>query len=717
MKAAGRMMEQMAAGKNIPALCQELDSVLARKKIRLEDVETRSDLLQPLERAVADISSQPDVPGTAAGKIATALWFKSHPRQADLEQLIFLINDESPLVRLSAVDAVIATLRSSNEHWLEPQFFFLARQVILHSRESETSPVIAYLMGRATEEISKLSLSQKSKRSKRPVVLNPYVAGMPVQGESFFGREDILRNIKNYLSRMEGSKSVVLHGARRTGKTSVLFRIRDGALGDSFVPVYLDMQRLAGTDVKTLLVALVANTQAAVRDHLGVTQELLPAVDSEKLTFTALRKFLQDVLALLGGSSLLLMIDEYEVLQSLIADKAVMLQLQSLVEQEDRAYFIFAGSEKLESFKQQNRLLVLLDNARYFKISFLKPEEAERLITEPSKGMLEFVPGVTEMIFKYTAGHPFYTQLLCQAVFDNVKAGSTVEAKHVDEAVREFLQNPSPHLILTWNSMGPIQRVVGSTLAALQGDGKFYQTPQAINERLRLEGYPVRFVPGEIQQGLSALSDIDWVEQEKGESAYRFTMELVRRWVAESRSIIELAEEQRRQLLSKVAGFWPQLFASLTDWAIFCAIFLGIAVVIERSSVESSAYPLAATFEALAAVLYFVLPIAAARATLGSRFFNLRAVGTSALPLKLARAILYGALLIVRFSVGLLLVKSLWRLLDPSTAFSPLALASIFITALMIALDIFMVLYGQKHQGLYERLARTLLVPASAIRY
>lgn len=709
------MIKQMSAGKEIPALCQELDSTLAREKIRLEDVNARSALLQPLEKAVADMPSEPDVPDTAAGKIAAALWFKSHSQQADLEKLILLINDESPLVRLSAVDAVIATLRSSNRLWREPHFFFLARQVILHSRELETSPVIAYQMSRVTEQISKLSLAQKSKRPK--VVLNPYVAGMPVQGrESFFGREDILRRIKNYLSRTEGSKSVVLYGARRTGKTSVLFQIRDGALGDSFVPVYLDMQRLAGTDVKTLLGALVANTQAAVREHLGVPQEFLPPIDPHKLTFTALRDFLKGIQALLGDRSLLLMIDEYEVLQSLLADKGVTQQMQSIVEQEDMIYVIFAGSQKLESLSQK-KLLVLFDNAHYIKISFLKREEAERLITEPSQGMLEFSPGVTDLIVEYTAGHPFYTQLLCQAIFDSVKVGGKVETKHVEDAVREFLLNPSPHLILTWNSMEPIQKVVGSTLAALQCDREAYQTPQAINERLRLEGYPVKFIPGEIQQGLRALSYIDWVEQQPGESAYRFTMELVRRWVAESRSIIELAEEQRTQMLSKVAGFWPQLFAAVTDWAIFAVIFLGIANVFKHSSVETSAYPVAALSEGLAAILYFVIPIAAARATLGSRFFNLRAVGISILPLKAGRAILYGALLIARFSVGLLLVKSLWRLLDPSTAFSPTALAVIFITALMIALDIFMTLYGQKHQGLYERLARTLLVPASAIRY
>jgi uncharacterized RDD family membrane protein YckC len=706
-------MEPMAASNNIPTLCRELDSVLAREKVSPEDVDKRSNLLRPLERAITGLPSPPAVPDTAAGKIAIALWFKSHPQQANLEDLINLIDDESPLVRLSAVDAVVATLNSSNERWREPQFFYLARQVILHSREAETSPVIAYQKGHVTDQIAKLSAQKKSKRPK--VVLNPYVAGLPVQGrENFFGREDILRDIKNHLSKREGVKSIVLYGARRTGKTSVLYQIRDGVLGDSFLPVYLNMQQLAGMDSNGLLRALVNNTQEAMRERLGLPAEKLPPAGGQIITFTELREFLRTVLAMLDDTALLLMIDEYEVLQDLLADKDVVHQLQSLLEQESKLYVLFTGSQKLESLKQ-SRLLVLVDNARYIKISFLKPEETLRLIREPSQGMLEFMEGVPEQIGGYTAGHPFYTQLLCQAIFDNVKAGGKVEPRHVDEAVQQFLQNPSPHLILTWNGMEPLQKVVGSTLAALQGEGKTYQTPQAVNARLKLEEYPVKFVLGEIQQALTELCNIDWVERKTGESSYRFTMGLVRRWVADSRSIVELAEEQRKQLLSKIAGFWPQLFALLADWFIFLAIFLALYAVIGNSPVEMSASM--PSVVALAAVLYFVLPISTARSTLGLRFFNLRVVSTSALSLKWGRAILYGLSLIVRCFVMLLLAKHLFQLADPdSGGFSLWGLVIIFGTALLMALDVVMMLYGQKHQGLYERLARTLLVPSSAIR-
>ncbi|MCA9474158.1 MAG: ATP-binding protein, partial [Nitrospira sp.] len=58
---------------------------------------------------------------------------------------------------------------------------------------------------------------------------NPYQAGKPVQGGSFYGRKDILDKILNNLNRPRDVEPdiFVLHGPKRCGKTSVLLRLRD----------------------------------------------------------------------------------------------------------------------------------------------------------------------------------------------------------------------------------------------------------------------------------------------------------------------------------------------------------------------------------------------------------------------------------------------------------------------------------------------------------
>src|SRR5436189_1481359 len=76
---------------------------------------------------------------------------------------------------------------------------------------------------------------------------HPYLAGSAVEySEMFFGRQDIFDFILETFSGHIGKTSIVLYGARGTGKTSILFQIKNGILGSGFRPVYIDMQDMAG---------------------------------------------------------------------------------------------------------------------------------------------------------------------------------------------------------------------------------------------------------------------------------------------------------------------------------------------------------------------------------------------------------------------------------------------------------------------------------------
>ena len=54
--------------------------------------------------------------------------------------------------------------------------------------------------------------------------------------------------IKFVLDNISGTfqdRPILLHGQRRTGKTSVLYQLRDHRLPEDYIPVYIDMQELA----------------------------------------------------------------------------------------------------------------------------------------------------------------------------------------------------------------------------------------------------------------------------------------------------------------------------------------------------------------------------------------------------------------------------------------------------------------------------------------
>jgi uncharacterized RDD family membrane protein YckC len=705
----------MIAESNILGLCAEIDARLAREDVRVEDVSARLRLLRPLEKEVGSLSQLPSVPHSAAGRIATSLWYKTHPEEADIEGLLYLLLDESPLVRFVATDAILLTLKSPHKSWLDVRFAYTAKQVISERREQEASPMIAHQLDQISESIGPVVRPRKKQRAK--VILNPYVAGLPVYGrERFFGREAILDLIKNYVRKTEGVKSILLYGARRTGKTSVLYQIRNGALGSGVLPVYLDMQALAGTDLQDFLRALLLNTLDAVRERKQIHTGELPPLKDQVVTFPVMQKFFRSLLSELGDTSLLLMLDEYEVLGNYLSNSNLARQIQSLLEIESQLFAIFAGSQKLEALKEKHkRFLFLLDNAKYIKISFLKRDEALQLITGPSQGKLRFAPGVPECILDYTAGHPFYTQLLCQTIFDNVKASGTAERQDVEDAVRQFLQDPSPHLILTWNSMEVEQKVAGSTLAALQDTRESFIEPFQILKKLSEEEYPIKISVGEVQAALNALRDIDWVERKEKGSSYRFSMELVRSWIVENRSIWELAEQQREGLLSKVAGFWPQRFAWLVDFVIFPIIFVAVLVALLYTSLGAGWLILIMLGVPL---FYFVVPILLKRSTLGMRLFHLRVVSAKALPLKPRQALIYGFVQSLRFLFMASLIVLVCQIVLNTLDNIVLPFLSILAVAAIVGegLDAVSILFGQKRQGVYDKFMRALIVPASAIK-
>jgi flagella basal body P-ring formation protein FlgA len=80
---------------------------------------------------------------------------------------------------------------------------------------------------------------------------NPYVAGNPITSPKlFFGREDVFDFVLENLVGAEQKNTLVLHGQRRTGKSSVLLQLRDRVLPQKFIPVYINMEALP--DVKTM---------------------------------------------------------------------------------------------------------------------------------------------------------------------------------------------------------------------------------------------------------------------------------------------------------------------------------------------------------------------------------------------------------------------------------------------------------------------------------
>ena len=257
------LRDHISSTAEISQLCRDLELVLSKRPIHAEDVERRIELLRPLDDALSSYP-EPPVGSTEAATIALLLWSKIHPEGAPLDTIIEELENPSEMVRVTALEALVSTLQARHNKWSDTSFLFRIKQLANSLLGQESSPVLRQLLSElknAAEAQTRTKISSIPAASR-----NPYVAGNPVRDPaSFFGREDVLDEIRSAFQN--GTKSVILHGARRTGKTSLLYRIADGALGPKYTPVYVDMQGLAGRRVEEFYRHLVEALGAAVRQE------------------------------------------------------------------------------------------------------------------------------------------------------------------------------------------------------------------------------------------------------------------------------------------------------------------------------------------------------------------------------------------------------------------------------------------------------------------
>jgi uncharacterized RDD family membrane protein YckC len=675
----------MADSNALSGVLAELRAALEGDPARAEKPDERFRLMRRFEQVLATLSTLPDaaIDDDRTGKVATLLWQKAHPDKANLDDLLVHISDDDAWVRATAAAALATSLVHRGPPSGDDRTRYRTRIALERQRYREPSRAIAFQLEELLNEVQTATVAELPP-ALAAAPRNPYVAGPPVRNaRMFFGREDVLDALRRALGQGVGTRGVVVQGGRRTGKTSLLYRIRDGALGSAFLPVYFDMQSVVGKPLEQFLGALVhAVVQAA-------GEKDATAIDAPA-DFDGVRRAVGRAIASNKDRLLVLMFDEYEVFKDYLRDGGVARQLQSLLEQEQALIFIFAGAQKVESLKERHFQL-LLDDCTSLKISFLSPAVAKRLVIDPAAGTITFPDAVADQIVALTAGHPFYIQALCHVIFDEVQqnGGTEVSAEDVERAVLRFVENPAPHLVLGWNALPLDQKVATSALAMRQDSRDDWVAPEAVVQFLVAQRYPIRVGTSEMHEALAALREDDWVSKRDGDRTFRTTMELVRRWIVEHRPIWELVREQRSALISRTAGLDQRAWALVIDLAAIGVLSGALSPLVDRVFFGIAlAYPIGS-----------LLTLGASPGMLAMRIKVLSEVGVPLHPLRSILLGLFGAAPLLLFGAAVLEVVG-----------RP-ARISLMLAALgIVVLHGSMVHMSRKKRGLFDKLAGAVFV-------
>ena len=424
------------------------------------------------------------------------------------------------------------------------------KQLIVEDKEICSKPewaIIKEIIHNWLEIINKSGWEFPEDELKKPVEI-PYEgsSGLPVTGTTFTGRDDIIKRIEEHWATDQKISTLVLYGQRRIGKTSILYNM-GRHIESNIKLVYISMQNVGKLNHSGQLLYCFADTiyRAAAKSGLLLGDPTDNADYPDMAKGSRAFNHLLDKLAphMTGQKRLVLAIDEFEVIQEKIEDKQIDAEilpyLRDIVQQYSWLGMIFAGLHVIEEMGRDYNE-AFFGQANYIRVSFLKKEDAFKLITHPRppRIALEYSQELLEELFRLTAGQPYLIQCLCgELVFqwnerfkregvDTPRILTLSDLPHL--ITSDFFENAEKYFGGVWKHVTENERILMHIIAKRQ-EGTW--TLDELAESAKT--YPPLDQFSNLKGAIDLLKRHDVILEEKGN--VRFAGELMRRWVAEEK--------------------------------------------------------------------------------------------------------------------------------------------------------------------------------------
>ncbi len=363
----------------------------------------------------------------------------------------------------------------------------------------------------------------------------------------FKGREAEIGEIADSLRN--GNSLVVVYGAGRVGKTSLLQYMHDHSLKHEFASVLVEMQGLASF-CETTFWSTVANklvNEAAIRSYVGRVgiRHLHSAFKRMRDDpFKAFRRGLEKAKDLVGGRRLLIMIDDFTMLDELWPREEALraaYQLKSLIEEHCGAAFILCVHETFYKTALSEKIATwpLLRAGIPLRLDHLDRQAAERLIRDPLGEMMTYSDEAVEEMLSLTACHPYYLQCMLYELIGHV-AGERrrmVTSDDLRAVIPRVLQAGTHYFADLLQHVKGVTGVVVAALAHVSGRDNAEAAPDEIQASLQDYGFAIS--QSKLLRSLEHLRDTGVIErrEEPRGPLYRIRIPLFGHWLLENRSL------------------------------------------------------------------------------------------------------------------------------------------------------------------------------------
>ncbi len=301
---------------------------------------------------------------------------------------------------------------------------------------------------------------------------NPFSYGGIVSDRQFCNRVTELREL---VRAAKNKERLFIHGERRVGKTSLLKSVMSKLREAGGICFYIDVWKCVDeADFRRVCAsALSGYALEKGKGALGKLAELFSGVapsfgidESGKPTVTLVRDRsrpegpdVEEILRAPGrisamepGRPVLVVFDEFQQIRE-ISGLRLEKVLRSVIQEETGVAWFFCGSRATllrEMFLKKGS--PLFRSSGHYPVGAIGLAHWRPFITgEFDQSGKKISPGTVKMLVQATGGHPFYTQMLCSALWDI--SGHTASESDLEAAVSLLLDRESGTYATLWNSL------------------------------------------------------------------------------------------------------------------------------------------------------------------------------------------------------------------------------------------------------------------------
>lgn len=355
----------------------------------------------------------------------------------------------------------------------ESQIFklqFMVSKDVIAEKATPLTLICNYKTGEEFKRIStQITLKLYSQEEFTPIA-NPYApladgGPVPLESDMFYGRETKIQEIVDAII-LSPSKQIIIYGQKRSGKSSVMYRLKEHLLntGKTFCVLFSLGDIINNLNEVSFYHKILSSIKQEL-DFLEMDGENVPAFeiptvsefkaedeDNPLNTFTKyMIRFKMSCKQTDGwqDKNLVVMIDEFTYLYSGIKkgeiSETIMKQWKAIT-QNPRAQFsvVLVGQDVVPSFKKESYASNAFGVIKDQRLTYLEEEPARALIETPildENGKSRYIGDAVSRIIDYTSRNPYYIQIFCSRLVEFMNNNKLIRVTEADvnDVARSFI--------------------------------------------------------------------------------------------------------------------------------------------------------------------------------------------------------------------------------------------------------------------------------------